>query len=50
MTVLHMIDSLGLVNAVNQYVPQRQQGLSPGVYIALGVLAQLCASWRSFAR
>ena len=36
---------------VNQYVPKSQQGLSPGVYIALGVLAQLCApdkSWRSF--
>lgn len=51
MTVWGMIDTLGLVDAVDQQVPKRHQGLSPGVYVALGVLAKLCApatSWRGF--
>ena len=51
MTVWGMIDTLGLMDAVDQQVPKRHQGLTPGVYLALGVLAKLCApgtSWRGF--
>ena len=47
MTVLSMIDNLDVVDAVNQCVPKRHQGLSPGIYVALGVLAQLCAPQKS---
>ncbi|MDA8205253.1 MAG: hypothetical protein M0Z36_04230 [Thermaerobacter sp.] len=40
------IRDLVLVEAVNRRVPKRRPGLSPGTYIALGVLAvlaKLCA-------
>ncbi|PSR22498.1 MAG: hypothetical protein C7B45_06670 [Sulfobacillus acidophilus] len=49
--VLGMIERLGIVPAVDRLVPKRHQGLTPGTYVALGILAKLCApdkSWRGF--
>ena len=46
-----MIEKLGLVEAVNRIVAKRDQGLTPGIYVALGIVAKLCApatSWNTF--
>ncbi len=48
--VVSLIEKLGLVEAVNRIVSKRHQGLSPGVYVALGIVAKLCApdtSWHT---
>ena len=49
--VMSMIEKLGLVEAVNRIVAKRHQGLTPGIYVALGMVAKLCApatSWNTF--
>ena len=49
--VMSMIEKLGLVEAVNRIVAKRHQGLTPGIYVALGIVAKLCApatSWNTF--
>ncbi len=49
--VLGMIERLGINPTVDQLVPKRHQGLTPGTCVALGILAKLCApdkSWRGF--
>ena len=49
--VMSMIEKLGLVEAVNRIVAKRDQGLTPGIYVALGIVAKLCApatSWNTF--
>ena len=49
--VLSMVEQLGIVSVVDRVVPKRHQGLTPGTYVALGIIAKLCApdkSWRGF--
>jgi transposase len=48
---LAMVRELGIVEAVDHLVPKRDQGLSVGTYVALGVIAKVCApqvSWNGF--
>ena len=48
---MSMIEKLGLVEAVNRIVTKRHQGLTPGIHVALGMVAKLCApatSWNTF--
>jgi transposase len=48
---LAMVGELGIVQAVDRLVPKRHQGLSVGTYVALGVVAKVCApevSWNRF--
>lgn len=51
LAILQVIDELGIRNIINAHIPKRRQGMTPGDYICLGVLAKLCApsvSWNGF--
>lgn len=48
---LAMVRELGIAEAVDAVVPKRGQGISVGTYVALGVIAKVCApavSWNRF--
>jgi len=53
MAALSVIKEIGIIEAVDSVVTKRDQGMSVGNYIALGILAKLAspnASWHSFAK
>lgn len=51
MAALSVIREIDLIGAVDSIVPKRNQGMSVGNYVALGILSKLASpntSWHSF--
>jgi len=51
LAVLQVVNELGIRNIINTHIPKRRQGMTPGDYICLGIIAKLCApavSWNGF--
>lgn len=51
LAIFRVIEELGIRSIINKHIAKRRQGLTPGDYIAFGVLAKLCApavSWNGF--